>query len=266
MPNGESPFFEDPDYYQTPWKSFASDKAKNVVKGIKRPDYLCSDLAINRISEALPESKFIIVLREPISRAISSYCYMVRHAHLPAKPLNEGMESCLEAYEQGINNRASSVISYGLYGEYLSKWFQIYDKERFIIFSQEQVREELNQVLKECLNHLGVSDVESSTKIVEPEDSNVGLYDPSLLKIARVASLIKTRPIKGSERRVPRVFLFRAIGGLLSRYAERTACKKGQSKEVLNSEISEKLNDIYSQDSILLKRLVNSSTFSWIEQ
>jgi hypothetical protein len=94
MPVGESPFFEDPEYHSAPWKNFAKDELTCVIKGIKHPDYLCSDLARERIKSTLPNCKFIVVLREPISRAISSYCYMVRHAHLPAKTLNEGMEDC----------------------------------------------------------------------------------------------------------------------------------------------------------------------------
>lgn len=266
MPEGESPFFEEPDYQQSPWLSFANDKSSDVIKGIKRPDYLCSDIAIKRILDALPESKFIVVLREPVSRAISSYCYMVRHAHLPAKPLNEGMKSCLEAYEQGVNNRASSVITYGLYGKYLTKWYQAYDRERFIVFSQEQVRSKLEQVLMECMHHLGIFDSQSYSDFLELEDSNVGLYDPDLLKIARIASLIKTKPILGSERRIPRVLPLRMLGGVVSRYSEYVARKKGQKKEVLNEDLLTKLNEIYQQDSVLLKHLVNASKFSWIEK
>jgi hypothetical protein len=266
MPEGESPFFEDPDYDKSPWVTFATDKGTDILKGIKRPDYLCSDTAIRRIADTLPECKFIVVLREPISRAISSYCYMVRHAHLPAKPLNEGMKECIIAYEQGKNNRSASVITYGLYGEYLNKWFQTYSQSRFLVISQEQVRDELKQVLLKCAEHLGLTICQKSFGIFEQKDSNVGLYDPELLKLARLASLIKTRPLSGSERRIPRVFPMRLLGSTISQSVEYIGRKINQNKETLNEEISSRLFQIYQQDTVLLKELAVTSDFSWIKR
>lgn len=91
MPHGESPFFEDPDYAERPWERFADPSQRAAIAGIKRPDILCRPDLIQRIARHSPESKFIIVLREPISRAVSAYYHLARHAHIPAEGLNAGL-------------------------------------------------------------------------------------------------------------------------------------------------------------------------------
>ncbi|MEM5478104.1 sulfotransferase domain-containing protein [Pacificibacter sp. AS14] len=263
MPMGESPFFEDPDFASQPWETFSETAPSGTIKGIKRPDYLCSDQAIERISTALPECKFIVVLREPISRTISSYCYMVRHAHLPALPLNVGLAECLRAYEAGENSRAATVISYSLYGAYLDKWFQAYPKENFLVLPQKSVGENLRGALVQCLEHIGVEGDASADIAIKAGESNVGLYDPKMLKIARIGSLLKTRPIKGSYRREPRSIPMRAFGSLFSKYAEARALQKQQIRETLSTDLTEKLTHLFDRDLETLEALLDARELGW---
>lgn len=264
MPPGESPFFEDPDFDNKKWLEFGNGDVNALVKGIKRPDYLCSDLSRQRIREVLPDCKFIVVLREPVSRAISSYCYMVRHAHLPAKPLNEGMLDCIKAFNRGENSRAASVISYGLYGLHLTKWFDLYGRDKFVIFSQEDVGNRLVEVVDICLEHIGVKAQYEDNYCVKSKASNVGLYDPMLLKIARIASIIKTKRIPGSERRIPRMMFLRILGRILSKSVELIAQKKSQEREVLNRSLTEVLESIYKEDSQILIQQLPLNNIKWL--
>lgn len=261
MPAGESPFFEDPDYQSHPWEDFATEQ-KVRLRGIKRPDYICSDEALGRISQALPEARFILVLREPVSRAVSSYCYMVRHAHLPALALNEGMMRCIDLFESGeMRDRATEVIRYGLYGSYLAKWQQVYPAERFLVLSQKLVSGEPQRALELAARHLGVD----PALLPAPEigRSNEGLYDPQMLRIARVGSLIKTRPVPGSTRRVPRALPLRAAGTLVSRYAEARARRRGQKAEVLDPQVRTRLDAIYDADLPLLLKAAGPDPVYW---
>lgn len=263
MPKGESPFFEEPDYHNEPWQHFASDVPDSVVKGIKRPDYLCSDQAIARIKQHLPNCKFIVVLREPVSRTISSYCYMVRHAHLPALPLNEGLSNCMKAYQSNPDSRAASVISYGLYGAYLEKWFAQYDEKQFLVLSQKQVATDLKGTLKLCLAHLGIEHASEDELSLAQGEKNVGLYDPAMLKVARVASILKTKKIPNSPRRIPRALPMRALGLLLSQYAELRARMGGQVREKLDLETEGALRGLFEHDTQKLKGLVNQDAVYW---
>lgn len=263
MPKGESPFFEDPDFASRGWETFVGNAPTDLVTGIKRPDYLCSDLARERITTTLPDCKFIVVLREPLSRTISSYYYMVRHAHLPAAPLNEGLDYCLRDFEAGIASRAATVISYSLYGTYLEKWFDACGSERFLILSQAEVGSDLHGVLKKCLHHLGVPADQQDIVPTAAAESNLGLYDFEMLKIARIGSLLKTRPIHGTYRREPRVLPMRAVGALISRYAEIRARSRKQQREGLSEQLRNRLARIFDEDIERLAAMIDTAEFGW---
>jgi hypothetical protein len=265
MPKGESTFFEDPDYQACPWENFAPEEPIGVMKGIKRPDYLCSDQARDRIKSALPTCKFIVVLREPISRTLSSYCYMVRHAHLPALPLNEGIQNCIDDFKSGQKSRAATVISYGLYGNHLEKWMNFYEKDKFLFLSQQEVSNNLKGVLQKILIHIGIPKDDLSEIPIVKGDSNIGLYDSEMLKIARFASQLKTRPIQYSSRRLPRAMPLRLVGSLISKYAEVRARQKGQVREVLSSELTKQLQEIFSEDAQTLIKVVYPELIKWVK-
>ncbi|MBR9823386.1 MAG: sulfotransferase [Rhodobacteraceae bacterium] len=265
MPAGESAFFEAPDYARRPWEDFATDREVRL-RGIKRPDYLCSDEAIARISAALPEARFIVVLREPVSRAVSSYVYMVRHAHLPALPLNPGLEACLAAHERGdTGSRAEQVIRFGLYGQYLQRWQQVYGRDRFLVMSQDLVAQQPARALELCAVHLDLDPArmpatDAETGMVR---SNVGLYDPNMLKIARIGSLLKTARIPGTLRRAPRALPLRLVGGAITRGAEELARRRGQKRETLDPALRAQLQKIYDEDRALLARCVPPEVITW---
>jgi hypothetical protein len=163
----------------------------------------------------------------------------------------------LIAFNKGYNNRAASVISYGLYGSNLKKWVEAYGEDKFLILTQNEVGDELSNVLQRCLIHIGVAVEKQDFLLVDTEESNVGIYDPSILKIARIASIIKTKPLQGTNRRIPRLLPFRVLGTLVSRCLEFTASRVTQKKEHLNNNLKIKLQDIYIQDSKILSLFIN---------
>ncbi len=265
MPAGESAFFEEPDFAQRPWERFGSDQPTGVLKGIKRPNYLCSNQAIGRISDAIPEARFIVVLREPISRAISGYNHLVRHAHLPARPLDEGMTRCLEAFDAGDEGLAASVVRFGLYGRYLERWYARYPSERFLILSQHAVSDHPEQAIAQCTAHLGIEPDLRTAPGQRIERRNLGLCDPDLLRIARVGSQLKTRPIPGTTRREPRSVLLRGVGTLIGFSADVLACGRGQRIESLTPEIRCRLAAHYAADLSQLKACAPTEAVYWTQ-
>lgn len=264
MPAGESAFFEDPDFASRPWESFTGEHRNTVLRGIKRPDYLCSEQAIERIAATLPDARFIAVLREPVSRAVSSYLYMVRHAHLPALGLDEGMERCIASWREGRPDRAATVISYGLYGQFVARWYEHYPRERFLFLPQTFVSQNPGGTLAACRHHLGLPEIAvASIEKQEIGRANEGLYDTRLLPLARLASLVQTRRIPGTLRREPRVLPLRAAGALMSRGVEALARWRGQERPTLPTQMRAKLEEIYDADRELLRNMVSSDALYW---
>lgn len=265
MPRGESAFFEDPEYADRLWETFGPEDPAIKLRGIKRPDNLCRALLIERIAAALPEARFIVVLREPVSRAVSSYVYLERHAHLPVRPLNEGMQACLDAFERQDDTREVEVISYGLYGRYLKCWYTHYPPERFLVLSQKQVSDDPEATYRAVAEHLGVDPAPllQASAAGKLGRSNVGLYDPDMLAIAQLGHRLKTRPIPGTNRRTPRSILPRAMGTAITRFAELRAEQRGQRRETLSDQVTARLQALYAEDLEVLRSLVPANAIYW---
>ncbi|KZZ06691.1 hypothetical protein A3746_16555 [Oleibacter sp. HI0075] len=247
MPEGESALFEFPEYSMRLWEDFGK---RGMVSGLKRPDNLCSIEIIDRISESLPTCKFIVVLREPVSRAISAYFHLARHGHLPADNLDVGMKRCLESYSSGANDMYSSVIENGLYGKYLRVWLQKYDGENFRIYSQDFVNSETQRCLGDICNFLGVNVLDDYSEF--SDRVNVGFYSIALTKLYRVGHVLKTKSVEGTFRRIPTKNVFTLnIGRFLVKLAEFLS-KYVDAKPSLNSDCMEELKKIYREDEKLL--------------
>lgn len=263
MPSGESPYFEDPEFRYRPWEGLCKRAAEGAAVGIKRPDILCSDLMRERVLDTHPNVRLIAVLREPVGRAVSAYYHLVRHAELPMVGLNRGLAQCLDDFEQRRATLDATVIENGLYGRHLQRWLSNVSRERVLVLSQKQVAADSSQVLGRVLAHIGASVGEGAQPQESIGHNNVGIYDPALLRLARVASLIKTRPMAGSWRRAPRVVPLRAAGILLSRATEHAARIGGRQGEPLSEDIRGQLERIYRQDAAILRRYVDPELVYW---
>src|SRR5438067_1876114 len=73
--------------------------------------YLCFPGTAERIAQAVPDAKIIVLLREPVDRAYSSYMHLVRYGreHLG---FEEGLSHEEERRQKGFEN-ALAIGSYG---------------------------------------------------------------------------------------------------------------------------------------------------------
>lgn len=105
---------------------------------------------IPRLVHALiPDVQIIVSIREPVSRAVSSYFHQIRDQNI--KP----GESILEvAHLHGIE-------SMGYYDVHFENWFKHFQREQFLIlFYEEDVLADgsKQQTLKRVFQHIGVDD------------------------------------------------------------------------------------------------------------
>lgn len=262
MPVGESPFFEEPDYNQEPWKSFQDPKGLQRILGIKRPDNLCSSVLIDRISGELPELKCIVVMREPVSRAVSSYYHLMRHGHLPYLPLNDGMKRCLEHYHQQKAGRTKTVIEYGLYGTFLQKWLEKYSYDQFLLLNDNEVRNNFNSVLLACCNFLGV-DFNYETAPGEKK-KNVGLYAGPLIRFNRFGNILKTRKLTVNDRRLPSKNVFKRTIGIGIVVSTRfLAPLFKNTPDDIDKDVKTELKKIYAKDLKILKKIISPEKIYW---
>ena len=73
--------------------------------------------------------KFILIVRDPIKRAVSAMHHKQRHRTIPK--WQNLTRSLLEAEE------GASAINHSLYGSYLQLWLRLFQKDQFLILDGE---------------------------------------------------------------------------------------------------------------------------------
>lgn len=87
------------------------DKKINI--GFCRPNLLCNELALKRIIKYFPKSVFIVVLRNPLDRTISSYYHYMRDGLIDVAPIDYGLKQII-LYRDKVG-RGREVIENSLY-------------------------------------------------------------------------------------------------------------------------------------------------------
>jgi len=117
--------------------------------GEATPYYLFHPLAPERIAEALPDIKLVILLRNPIDRAFSHYLHEVALGieELPFERAIDEEPRRLEGEVEkirsdprypGFNYQHFSYLSRGIYSDQLARWFSLFQRERFLILESER--------------------------------------------------------------------------------------------------------------------------------
>jgi hypothetical protein len=125
---------------------------RQCLAGEATPEYIYHPHAARRISEDLPNAKFIVLLRDPIERAHSHWRMQTRR-----NIETENFEQALELEEERINTGKFRMdqdeniwsdewhdYSYkdrGIYVEQLEKWFNFFERKQFLIITSESLFE-----------------------------------------------------------------------------------------------------------------------------
>jgi hypothetical protein len=121
-----------------------------VAVGEASPYYLFHPLAPERARRLIPETKLILLLRDPVERAFSHYKERVRHG---AEPL--GFEEALEAEPERLAGEAErlvrepgyhsfahehhSYVAQGRYLDMLPAWLERFGRERMLVLPSEDL-------------------------------------------------------------------------------------------------------------------------------
>lgn len=120
------------------WRQFREKKGANCF-GEATPNYLAVNYpeyaaVSKRIQQTLPGAKFIIVLRNPVDRAISAYKHhLVRGRFGKHISVEEDFHALLNA-----NISTAGIIEFGYYYKQLSHYFELFDPSQFLILIYEK--------------------------------------------------------------------------------------------------------------------------------
>jgi hypothetical protein len=128
------------------------------------PRYLLDPRAPERIYQLIPQVKIIILLRNPIERAISNYYYQKRKGRDPLS-LREALyeeEKRLEPALQNRNYKHYNFITYsyklrGHYKEQIERFLKYFSWEKMLILKSEDFFSNPETILRQVYDFVGVN-------------------------------------------------------------------------------------------------------------
>ncbi|HHH53875.1 MAG TPA: hypothetical protein ENK91_09470, partial [Bacteroidetes bacterium] len=149
---------------------FPFDLSNDKVTGDFTPYYLYHPLSSKRAVSFNPDFKIIILLRNPVNRAISHYNmiknrysfdpFYERLTYFKQEILaQEAIEKKLLKYRFTYSeiHRHCSYLRRGIYLYQIKHWQQYFPKENFLIIKSEEFYNNPQKVLNKICDHLGIN-------------------------------------------------------------------------------------------------------------
>lgn len=259
----ETYFFVDESYFSNgeSWylEEFYSSKAIGEAQLFcdATPFYLCSEDALKRIASFTDDAaRFIVCLRNPVSRAYSAYWHQRRLGNE-----NVDFEGALKLESDRIGDAKAkgerwwrhAYTQVGFYAEHLERAFSILGRERFLVLNENDLAE--TEALKSRLHaFLGLKN--------DFEIDQVSRANKSVMPRSRLLQrfVVGRNPLK----RFIKYFVPREIRSAVGQKILRSNLKQFSYPPMENS-TRELLNGIFAGDLVRLGKLGVDVPKSWTE-
>ncbi|RRO22292.1 sulfotransferase family protein [Flavobacteriaceae bacterium 14752] len=155
-------FFTRPMYYRDKGYDYLLKHYQNCgdIKKVKLQcsvHYIFFEESIKRIKDFNPESKFILILRQPMQRAVSSYLYARRFGeeNLNFKEALENEQSRMES-EDFVTKSGCTYINHGFYARQIKIFLKYFDKSSLKILFYEDIKNDSKKTIKDIYNFLSI--------------------------------------------------------------------------------------------------------------
>lgn len=151
------------------------------LTGEATPNYLYCPQAPQRIIEAFPDIKLIIILRDPIDRAVSHYHFVPQNEQKP-QSIEQVFLRQMKQLQAAIDKGKLSLqhlnqhryLGHGLYVYPLQKWLSNFEKKNVLVLQQETLSTQPSTVLNSAFSFLGLPEYH----LPEHQRYKLGRYDP----------------------------------------------------------------------------------------
>jgi len=160
-------------------------EGKNLLTGEASPSYFDHPNTARRIYEFFPKIKLLILLRNPVDRAISQYHQWLR-LNWENRSLEEAIESDLEKLRKAPEKvnywmKELNYLARGVYVEFLKEWMSLFPREQFLILKSEDFYAHPEASMQKVLTFLDLPEY----KLLDYKNYNAGKYsqiDPLMRK------------------------------------------------------------------------------------
>jgi hypothetical protein len=165
-------FFDHNFHHGMPWYRahfpLSSELPPGGMTGEATPYYLAHPLVPGRIASTHLAPKFVVMLRDPVDRAYSQYHMAVHEYAVEPLSFEEAVdreEDRLAGEEQRLtedpeyfsfNHLFYSYLRRGCYASQLRRWFDVFDRDRFLVVQAEAFFADPGAVYAQVLDFLGL--------------------------------------------------------------------------------------------------------------
>lgn len=198
-----------------------------------------------RMSELIPDTKIIYLVRDPVARAVSQFHFSV------------SVEDEKRTIDQALSDLEDPVSLYtcpGLYAMQLERYLAHFPQEQILVLEQERLREDRRDSLRRVFRFLGVDDAFWSSHF--EEEFNTGGERRSYSRLMILQRRLRATPIA----RLPR-----SLRRPLRRSVERIVTKPLE-RDALSDAVAERLAEFYAPDSERLRSLTGMPLAGWLNR
>ncbi|MCC3438022.1 MAG: sulfotransferase [Microcoleus sp. PH2017_40_RAT_O_B] len=156
--------------------------AHHFLTGEATPTYLTHPLAASRLHGCLPKVKLIVILRNPVDRALSHYQMLVRRgteSRTFEKAIDAELQLLADATETSLADKSywkdCHYIYKSLYVCSLKQWMNLFPREQFLILQSEEFYANPAATLSQVFNFLDLPDYQ----LRDYKQYNGGNYQPA---------------------------------------------------------------------------------------
>lgn len=219
MPSKELHFFNDPKIFQRglQWYEKSFVKAGNAIAiGEKTAGYLLGKETPKKLANLLDDPKIIIVLRDPVKRAISQINHHIRYSDIP--PELEP-DDWVDSDSFARIDKEFAILERGRYFEQVKRYYDVFDPAKILVLINElDIRKDSDKTLARTCEFLGVDSTfnfpSRCKRIHENKNSKLGAFlaykfsvlQPLIAKTDRFIPGDKIPPFKPSNSELKKLY------------------------------------------------------------
>ena len=150
-------------------------EGEEFVTGEASPSYFDCREAPERIYSACPEAKLIVLLRNPVDRAISHF-YRLKDLNWEARSLDRAISDEIERLNQNpeyiIGEEPGNYLARGRYIEFIKNWLTFFPREQLLVLKSEDLYAGAAATVQQVLAFLQLPEYQLS----EYQNANPGAY------------------------------------------------------------------------------------------
>lgn len=237
------------------------------IIGIKRPDYLGISHVPQNIYKYTPNAKFIVVLRNPIERAVSAYFHLMKMGLIPIKSIKEGMRKIILGKYKNRYPRSKTIIEFSFYYKHLTNYFKYFDKKQFKIIVFEELKNRPQQTIADIYRFLEVDDTFVPKTLKKRPQK--GIYSIRRLQFINLVkkcvftyhpnSVSPVGVVKKRQNLIEKLLTYSVYG--FDRFVLKYLTNNKRPE--LSNNLRKQLFDIYKNDIKKLEKLLKMNLDNW---